>query len=273
MLSDDSHYYLLQAFNHLGRHLFGDEWTGQEFQAPPATDPREITTKIEPLAPRQAELEQEMKTLTEAKGRTTDADEIARLNSELARLTDERNAVANLGYKLEQDLRSAQGDWPPFDRHTRTLETLLSAFRSKLIRADTPNGVGIEWADWEQAGGFVCYLALSLVCAPRLRSSVRRFSVIVRKDGFAEWIKSVTPINEKALAETPPEQRCRAWLPGFMAAQTFPVPKPDVRAEAQKRFPGLSKRAFDRVWSDTAPEHRRRGGRPKASKNHRTPSK
>lgn len=273
MFSDDSHYYLLQAFDRLGRHLFGEEWTGQEFQARPTRKPEAVAAEAAPIEARLAEIQKAQNALTEAKRRTTNADEVARLADELERLEMERREDLASLQQIAQTIESAHRDWPAFSRHSRTYDTLFSALRSERLQAEAVDGMQIEWPVWEQEPGFVCYLNLSLVHVARYRSSARRMSVIIRKEAFETWRKTVDPINEKALAEIPPEQRCRAWLPGFMAAQTLPVPKPDVRAEAQQLFPGLSTRAFDRVWSDTAPKDRRRGGRPKASRNHRTPSK
>jgi hypothetical protein len=47
------------------------------------------------------------------------------------------------------------------------------------------------------------------------------------------------------------ESACRAWLTKLMQQSAdAPRPKKAVRTEAQEKFPGIGKNAFDRAWAN-----------------------
>jgi hypothetical protein len=73
---------------------------------------------------------------------------------------------------------------------------------------------------------------------------------------------------------TAAEQKCLAWLLDLMQANPHPTgPKATFFEKAQAKFPRLSKRGFDRAWSQaiqrTGSRWDRPGAKPKAAKSNR----
>lgn len=66
--------------------------------------------------------------------------------------------------------------------------------------------------------------------------------------------KTQTPVQQTKVGA---ENQCRRWLAAMMKeAPNQPRPKLDVREKAQKSFPGLANRAFDRAWHAAIRESR-----------------
>jgi len=77
-----------------------------------------------------------------------------------------------------------------------------------------------------------------------LNVRVKRDSVLQRWPASSSAATPVRPTTAGA------ENQCRRWLVAMMDKQpTQPTPKAVVLEEALAKFPGLSKRAFDRAWT------------------------
>lgn len=265
MRSLDAHYFLLHAFDRLGRRLHGDEWDAQEYKVAPCRSPEEIEAQRRELQNGLDEIAAKIDALNGQIGKTVNADEIASFKQRMDELEAARTDIREVFYRLPHDMTGPQRDW---DRHTRKQQTellLLQALTDEKLFAYEPGGMRIEWRSWSLYPGFKCSLDLSLIRVPAHCSGQRRMSVLLHKEDFDKWLQTVLPVSESALAQTSPEDRCRAWLVEIALPSAPPARKAEMCSEAMQRFPGLSERAFNRLWDAIAPEHWKKSGRRKGA--------
>lgn len=263
----ESDYFLLHAFDRLGRHLFDHDWTGREFRAREVPSPDDVAAQQADLELQLAALNTAIEDADQAIARSVDAEEILKLKEKKEALITERAGLRTPFYQFPSAAKSLRLDWECFQRRTQTENSLFSALKAERLKAETTDGMIIDWPAWERERGFRCYLDLSMVRVPPTRSSVRRYSVLLRREPFEDWLKTILPIAPSALADIDPKDRCRVWLIEIATPQAQPIPKPMALEQAQALFPGLAKRAFDRVWASTVPAHWQKPGRRKAVKN------
>lgn len=75
----------------------------------------------------------------------------------------------------------------------------------------------------------------------------------------------VWPVNP-TWASARAENECRAWLVELVEQGYVPTSKDDLWREAERRFPGLSRRGFDRCWHELRPTEWEKAGRRPRSK-------
>lgn len=257
----DSHLYLLHAFDLLGRRLHGARWNGQEYRAAKRQPPDDVSAARAPFERSIADLDRRQAAIAEARRRTVAADEIARLADEERAVIAERQSLRNQLRELPEPDDSYATAWQAYSRRLETERLLVDALRSGKLQVQFPSGTVVDWPYWERDAGFKLFLELSMVKVPRHRSGAGRGSVLFRRDAFEEWLKTVLPYDEGDQAQLPPEERCRAWLVDLVGKMQKPGRKEALRSEAMVRFPGLSKRAFDRIWEKHTPSNWRTAGR------------
>lgn len=264
MLPIESYYFLLHAFDVLGRRLFGEEWTRQEYRQAPLPSPEEVTAERAPLEQRIAELDARQEEIEQDIGRSLSAGQLDSLKGDKAALITERTAcrerLSHL-YRIDDRYRH---EYETFTRRRETEKRLFGALASGQLAASYGGLCNLDWEGWSRERGFKVYLETSLVVAPRLRGGARRASVLIPRDAFDEWLKTVLPITAGAIATLSPEEQCRAWLTSLAASGQKPKAKTALCEEALKRFPGLGPRGFRRVWDLHVPASWRRKGRPDA---------
>ena len=155
---------------------------------------------------------------------------------------------------------------PPNRRSTSNGNMALD-LRPKVILAEDP-------ADWTEADLQAAYEALAR-CEPRDYSvQVLGFLLpqMVHRDDFAAWcdrqgwprpsfwFRTKWP-SKGVQAGGGVKYDCQRWLRECAATGAARRPKAAWRAEALQRFPGLSKRAFDRLWARTVPPEWKEAGR------------
>lgn len=266
MLIVDDFYFLLHAFDRLGRYLFGESWTGQEFKSRSLPTPDEVAADRAPLEAHREELDGRLRRIDEALSRAILQADIDRLKGERAALILEQTEVRSRLFAMPSATDGYRLDWEDFSRRQRTEHILLDALQTGRINAQFAEGQIIDWSGLHRDREFKVYLALSQVKAPRLRSPIRRGAALIRRNAFDEWLKGILPIHPGAIASLSPEEQCRAWIVGLGNSGQKPKPKPELWEEAQGLFPGLSKKAFERLWAQHAPDSWRRKGRPQSPK-------
>jgi hypothetical protein len=169
-------------------------------------------------------------------------------------------ALAWITYRSEQDVVDIKhGRWAPTKAAIRDL---LSALRSgKLIAYGMFEGERIPhpietavWSTFEIVAKSVIFaghmflptLGTPVVIAQRMGPpKTRLLSATVP----AAKVKKLWPAAKQTAAA---EARCREYLATQMerSLDRAPKSKDDFLADCQARFPGLSKRGFDRAWPD-----------------------
>ena len=105
-----------------------------------------------------------------------------------------------------------------------------------------------EWEGGTLLGQFVCHFR-------RPVGPSRRFCRVVRPAGVAApsfWFRTKWP-SKGVQASGGATYDCQCWLRECAATDAARRPKAAWRTEALRRFPGLSKRAFERLWARIAP--------------------
>ena len=267
MIALDQYYYLLQAYDALGRRLFGREWTGQDLLQP-RIDPPEI------LAERRAPLEQKLKAIDARDDEGAAAMQRLMSEEERDRLKEEKAALFAERAELQQDLGRLPAlnddyrrSYDAYARSEKAKAMLFGALNSGSVKAQAGLGMLIDWPYWSRARRFRCDLDLSLVILPHTFSSRRRDSVLIRKDHFDAWLKTVTPLSPELIAQLEPEALCRAWLRelGQKHPDRSPFKKTAMRADAKRDF-RVSANVFDRLWDDVVPVTWKRAGAPKGAR-------
>ena len=250
MLPLEEYYFLLHAFDRLGRRLYPSEWTGDEFEQSPMNSPEVIAARREPIEKGLSEIGLEIDAARAAIARTTDEAEIAAHKERLPQLFEERSDLQIVCADVDSTT-TITASLRPIKGELRPRQCCSARSKPENIHAQYGRGLMIDWAAWSRERGFKCYLALSLVAAPRLRSGMRRATVLIRRDEFEKWLQLTWPDDPAARAAMSMEQRCEEWLADFVRKSDGkkPLGKPSIYADAKRDIPGLPRRVFDRVWS------------------------
>lgn len=255
-------YLLLEAFDLLGQHLYGSEWAGTEPWARPSP--------LEEVRRQKERLRDQLRTLrTEVAALEEDSrDAIDRAEAE--RISEALDAKRKAQERAEEERRSLPdltgayaADQAAYERRQKTEESLLAALREGAIQLRFGTDQVVHWPSWREHPDFSISFELSLARAPRALSSRRRAPLFVERQQFTDWLQDLLPLTAPAYSTVTPEQRCVAFLKEEIARGRT-MTKPRYRATAMQKIPGLSERAFNRVWANTVPRTWSRSGRRKA---------
>lgn len=264
-MTDRLYYFLEEAFDMLGRRLYGAEWNGNELIAPEVPNPETIEQKAAQLEQAIAGLNHEIETAQGKIARTTDAAKVEALTARIADLENRRSECHFEQSGLPLLNKSYIASFELFERHRATREQLIGALATGVLKAWAmrgDNGIGIHARFWQGERGFAYYLDLSLVVLPRSEHGKRRGTAKILKTDFNAWLQSVTPMTEDANAALSVEQQAAAWFKQEVAAKLHTPPVRDTLLEEMRgKFPQLSSRAALRVWSQHAPETWKKAGR------------
>jgi hypothetical protein len=149
-------YFLLEAYDRLGQHLYGVEWDHLEIFKPAMRSPEEIEAERAPLERQYAEAQAEIERCDREIKDTLSASRVEQLNAEKARQFELRNEAAQvLSDKLKIDDRYRQR-YRQFERRCRTEETLVAALNPNSAvggAGDRLRGA-VSLRDERFAGGF-----------------------------------------------------------------------------------------------------------------------
>lgn len=255
-------YFLLEAYDRLGQHLYGEEWDHHEIFKPAMRSPEDIDAERAPLERQYAAAQAEIERCDREIKATLSGSRVEQLKAEKAWQFELRNEAAQaLSEKLEIDDRYRQR-YRQFERRYRTEETLVAALKNRDLEAVFNAGMVIEPELWDGRPGFQYWILESLARVPSNFSSRRRAPVFLKRDEFDAWLQRVTPINATAPSDDP-ESCGRRFLDAAVreGGQRKQYPKGEYRRQAQEACPGLSRRAFDRLWDQMVPDSWREGGR------------
>lgn len=253
-------YLLLQAFDLTGRHLYGNDWRGDEAFARDSEDPsplskerQSIQDRIKKLAiagaPHQAILAVDA---DEAEHQAA-SDALHHINQELGQLEERLATLPHL-------TGAWFADHEAFKRRTDIEGKLFAAFRSGDLNLQVgPNEI-VQWRNWSRQPDFKVLFSMSCVIVPRSHANQRRRGpAFVQRVAFNNWLNRFSGAATET-HELTPEAQLEVWLrEKIKGPKEFS--KPVYRAFAIEEIPDLSARAFDRVWDNVVPENWKRSGR------------
>lgn len=260
------YYTLFQAYDQLGRHLYGDSiWTGTEIDREKLRPPEEIKAERAPIEARIHAIDEEVKNINDTIARIVDSAKIETATAKRTELLKERSEFQNRLFNMwDADERYAQS-YEARRRREVTEKRLLEALKQGKLQAIFCRQTILPNYVWQGERGFRYYLDLSIAVVPNHVSAIRRGAVFVKKDEFHRWLDNVIPEIVHQTAVVDPRQRCRWFLLQAMKEgnEKKLKTKAEYREEAMKLIPGLSERAFNAEWHHTVPESWRGRGRPK----------
>ncbi|WP_373085290.1 hypothetical protein [Sneathiella sp.] len=131
----DSHYFLLQAFDRLGRHLYRNDWTGMEAFAAPSDDPAILKTRHKELNDQLDTIGLEKAGLLLKGGRLEKGPEKEKINLRLFELQKQEQELLNRKSALPSYRETLIADYEQYQRGQQTREILFRGFADKKIEA------------------------------------------------------------------------------------------------------------------------------------------
>jgi hypothetical protein len=250
----------------VGRHLYSHIWTGREhFHTQPVDSPQEIAAKREPLEKLRDAATAELLDIENAILATTNAKEISRL---MVRRKDVewRSKTLNTQIFVDHPLNDGVIEtYKSFMRQKRATETLLDAIRKLEVKVHDGRGRPLNHSVWTD-NRFRFYIELSIVINSTTAGGPRRQAARIDRKPFEDWLKAIPRIVEPiALPEpevrTTPEKQCKLLIINWINSGRVPINRNAAWLEAKEQISGLSERAFQRAWAESAPDSWKRRGR------------
>lgn len=252
-------YILLEAFDRLGAHIYGDQWTGME---PWATSPDAALAlrqeKLQAIAEVDA-VEAEIEKAQRAFKRAIDNDERTQASAALHKLGEQQQRVLEKRDSIPDISDTFIRDQAAFERRREAEATLRDGLKQGRIRLQFGPNTVFDWRDWCEAPRSRLYIALSMATVAERLSSLRRAPVFIDRTEFDAWLREIVPLNPDAPQPTPKEL-CAAFLRAEIRKPKNGK-KSDYWDEARKQIPGLSRNAFDQVWAEIVPASWQKAGR------------
>lgn len=257
----DDYYFLLQAFDRLGRHLYRDDWTGMEAFSSPSDDPDILKNQHEDLDDQLDTIGLEKTALFQKGGRLEAGPEKEQINQRLFELQRQEQELLNRKSALPSDRETLIADYEQYQRGQQARETLYAGFADKKIKALFGLDQFIEWKLWRSYESFEASVSLSLATAPPQYSTRGDAPVFVSKTSFDQWLITLQPFVESVPEIlTTREQAIRLMVK--LAETHDRIKKEDCRRAMNAEIPDLTQNMFNEVWKDHAPVHWKKPGRP-----------
>jgi hypothetical protein len=256
-------YRLNEAYNLVGRWLYGDDWNGWEISARPAPSPDDLSRARAPYQEALEKVQAEIAEIDAQLERTLSA-------SEIRELLERRNAAVK---RLEQAGHDLNSHPEPTESHRWAYETyqrglvaektLIAAIMRKAITVVNGHNTPIDNLYWNGHPHFRYYIELSFVRMPRSSGMRRREPAYIEEHEFDSWLLTLVPLTESAMKLLSPKDRCRLFLRQQVDAGPQMKPKKAYLLEArgEDKIPGLTEVDFNDVWRNDVPEKWKQGGR------------
>jgi hypothetical protein len=263
------HYLLSEAFELVGRQLFGQTWTGMEYAQQPTPSVDEIAAAREPYETSYTNLARDLTEIEARISRSLDQEELARA-TERKRTIEEQLAFlrTKLHLELPEPNEVMRSQWETYQRCVATERTLIDAIQDRRFSVDDGRGRQIHPLIWTNDPRFRCYLELSVAVTAKRSVTPRVQPVRIDEASFDAWVRTLQPlVGHEARPEDklPPPERARAlirnWAADSNGAQL--KSKAAYMADAHGIIEGLSERAFDQAWAIEAPAAWKRHGKRK----------
>jgi hypothetical protein len=257
-------YLFSEAFELVGRRLFGSDWTGNELTAHAFPSPKELAKARAPLERKLAVADAELARI-EQQIRSTLSE------PEMKRLVEQRNDVMDRRVEIHHSLRAnpvpteihAQ-DYETYQRGQTAEAALIAGLAQGKIKAHNGRGYSIDSWLWNGHQHFRYDVRLSIVRLPSNLSSRRHEPARIDEREFDQWcreLETLTPSAEQALSD---RERCTRILGPMLSARTYAI-KAHYLSAVRAVMPDLSEREFEFVWAVFAPDSLKKGGRRRRS--------
>mgnify|MGYP007053800158 CR=1 FL=1 len=256
----DDYYFLLQAFDCLGRHLYREDWTGMEAFASPSDDPDILKNQHKELDDQLDTIGLEKTALFQKGGRLEAGAEKEQIDQRLFELQGQEQELLNRKSALPSDRETLIADYEQYQRGQRMRETLYAGFADKKIKALFGLDQIIDWKLWRDYENFETSVSLSLATAPPEYSTRGDAPVFVSKTSFDLWLTTLQPLVESE-PEVLTSKEQAIPLMAKLAETRAKIKKEDCWQAMNAEIPDLTRNMFNGIWKDHAPAHWKKQGR------------
>ena len=249
-------YQLSDAFNALGRQLFVTDWTRQEIEARKVQDPGLIRQSRAPFESEMAEVNRLLQAKDAERRQAVSKDDLARINSDFMTLERRQQELFSCLNELGWVRPSEEEDRARWQRFEKTEAELMRAFREGELYVFGANTFRVDPRLWtEMPEGFGWNWSLSLIFWPSDKCARPVDAAKINCAEFEDWLARQLPLVEGAsVDQLPAEQRFTLHFRKLVKSGPKPAPRDKMKRDAMNEFPGLSGRAFQRVWDKEAPD-------------------
>ncbi|MZR30237.1 hypothetical protein [Sneathiella litorea] len=256
----DNYYFLLQAFDRLGRHLYRSDWTGMEAFASPSDDPVILKNQLKELDDQLDTIELEKMALFQKGGRLEMGQEKEQIDQRLFELQKQEQELLNQKCALPSYRETLIADYDQYQRGRQAREILFLGFANKKVKALFGLDQIIDWKLWRDYESFEVSVTLSLATAPPEYSTRGDAPVFVSKDSFEQWLTTLQPLVEsEPEILTKKEQTIRHMAK--LAEIHERMKKEDCWQAMNTEIHNLTRNMFNGVWKDHAPIQWKKPGR------------
>lgn len=253
-------YLLLQAFDLTGRHLYGNDWRGDEAFARDNGDPS-------PLSKERQSIQDRIKNLALAAAPhqailAVDADEAEHqaASDALHHITREANDLKEQLATLPEVTSSWFADYEAFQRRADVESKICAAFQSGDLSLQVGPYEIVQWRTWSRKPDFEIVFSMSCVRVPASHAGEQRSGpALIPRVAFNKWISRFSGAAT-GTEELTPEGQLELWL-REKTKRPKEFSKAEYKAQAFKEVTDLSERSFDRIWANTVPDSWKQSGR------------
>lgn len=263
---DYEHYYfLMHAFDRLGRRMFPDDWTGNEIHTSNLRSPDEIEKELEPYVKESKALEARFNELNGIIDKTFKDDLIKECEIEKVEIGIRRAELSSKFWDIGKPDDSYRKTYAAIPRKETVLNELLSALRTRKIQATMNGGVVIQFDYLENMPGFKLDVEHSLARMPKTEYGGRgnHASVLLIRNRFDEWLDVHHPPKAPPGTREEKIQLCKRWLREQKLLDNRLRKKPFI--ELAKINFRISEYAAEQIWAELAGDWKN-PGRPKNTK-------
>lgn len=261
----EHYYFLMHAFDRLGRRMYPDDWTGNEIGCSDLKNPKEIEGERAPLEEQLAALDERYIELEAMIKKTVEAKIIEECKEEQKAVSIKRSKLHTALWETGTADESYRNRYAAIPRRDTVRNELLNALRSRMIEATVNGGTNIELDHLENQPGFSLDLEWSMARLPSRDFGGRRrhASVLLNRKLFNEWLDQHHP--EKAAPHSREEniQKCKRWFREQKSVNNRLRKQPFIdQATTDYR---ISEYAAEQIWAELAGDWKN-PGRPKNTK-------
>jgi hypothetical protein len=262
------HYLLSEAFELVGRRLFGRTWTGTEYAQRPTPSPDEIAATREPYETSLTNLSRDLTEIESQIARSLDQAVLAQAAERKQRIEEQLTLLrTTLHLELSEPNEAMRDQWETYQRRVAAERTLKDAIREHRFGVDDGRGNQIHPLVWTDDPRFRCYVELSIAVTAKRSGTPRVQPVRIEEHSFDSWLRTLGPLvaHEPPKDELPPVEKARALIRKWVAESDGVQLKSKAAymADAQERIKGLSERGFDQAWAIEAPPSWKKHGKRK----------
>lgn len=258
-------YSLSDSFTALGQRLFAQQWSGQEIEASKVQDPAVIRQRRAPFEAEMVELNLLRQAKDAERREAVSKDALGSINSDLIEIERRQQELFTCLNEVGMVRKFEDEDHARWERFERTEAELLRAFREGELYVFGANSSRIEPRLWiEMPDGFGWNWSLSLIFWPKDKSARPVDAAKINCVEFEDWLAGQLPVVEGAnVDQLTPQQRYTLHFRKLAKAGPKPASRDKMKRDAIREFPGLSGRAFQRVWDKEAPDSWTKSGKPR----------